>query len=229
MNAARSSRLAVLLLALAVSKGTAQSISSPYRFVESTQSGGLFAGYIAPSGSTVGLGPKSGPVAGLRYTIRLSGPFTVEAEVGYASSTRPVRDTVVVDSARQIVGEADSGLLIANAALRFNLTGPRTWHNLQPYVLFGAGAVMDVLGENGDDETVAADIRFDFGTTFAGQLGGGIEWFATDRLTLRIDARNALWKLKTPAPFLLGDFGEGTPGDEWVNNGFFTIGLSIHF
>ena len=229
MKAARGSGLVLLALALATNQSDAQSISSPYRFIETSQSGGLFGGALKAGGSTVGLQPRDGTVAGLRYTIRLSGPFTIEAEAGYLKSDRAVRDTVVVDSARQIVGETDVNLLLVNASLRFNLTGPRTWHSLQPFVAFGAGVGINLTGQQPVDELVPPDARYDFGTSFAGQVGGGIEWFATDRLSLRADARSLLWKAKTPAPFLRGDFGARTPADEWVNNGLFTLGLAFHF
>lgn len=219
----------VLLLALATTETTGQSIPSPYRFIETSQSAGPFGGLLEAGGSTVGLQPRAGNVAGLRYAIRLSGPFTVEAEASYFKGDRAVRDTVVVDSARQIVGEAEVNLALVNAALRFNLTGPRTWHSLQPFIAFGAGVAIDLTGQKPVDELVPPDARYDFGTSFAGQLGGGIEWFATDRLSLRVDARSVLWKVKTPAPFLRGEFGQRTPADEWVNNGLFSLGLAIHF
>jgi hypothetical protein len=207
----------------------AQSIQSPYRFVDKTQAVSAFAGYVATGKGSVGLGPKSGPLFGTRYSIRLSGPFNVEIEPAFFKSTRPVRDTTVVDSARQIVGEADIALLVVNGALRFNITGPRTWNRLQPFLLFGGGAAVDLSGSSPDDELVTGEARFDFGTSFAGAIGGGVEWFASDRLTVRFDARNALWKIKTPLAFLADDFGANTPGEEWVQNGWFTVGFSLRF
>lgn len=214
---------------LAVETASGQNINSPYRFVEDAQSGGGFGGYIYPARGTVGLGPEAGPVGGVRYTIRLSGPFTVEADAGYFSSRRPVLDTIVVDSARQRVGTADLGLLLVNGSLRFNLTGARTWHRLQPFAVFGAGVAVDLSGSSPADEDLAADVRYDFGTSFAGQLGGGMEWFPTDRLTVRLDARNALWKITTPLPFQRGVLALRTPADEWVQNGYFSVGLTLHF
>lgn len=225
----RSSAFAVLFLIACLGRGAAQGIQSPYKFIEPTQSGSLWAARVIAGGSTVGLQPKDGTGAGGRYSIRLSGPFSAEAELGYIKSTRAVVDTVVVDSAFQSAGVADVGLLLVTGALRFNLTGARTWHGLQPFVVFGAGAAADLMGINGDDDKVAADVRFDFGTSFAGILGGGMEWFATDRLTLRLDARNALWKVKTPAAFPRSRLAGQVPPDEWVQNGFFSLGVALHF
>ncbi|HSL70809.1 MAG TPA: hypothetical protein VK864_11250 [Longimicrobiales bacterium] len=220
---------ALVLAGMISAPGSGQTIRSPYRFIDHSQAGGPFAGYIFTTEGTVGLAPKGGPIAGGRYGIRLSGPFLVEGEVGYFTSTRPVRDTVVVDSVRQQVGSADFSMLLATAALRFNFTGPRTWHGLQPYVQLGGGAAIDLSGESPDDEKVAADVRYDFGTSFAGHLGGGIEWYPSDRITFRVDARNVLWKITTPISFLQGELGETTPVDEWVQNGFLTLGIALHF
>ena len=212
-------------------QAAAQAINSPYRFIDQKQSGGPFAGYLLTSEGALGLAPKSGPIFGGRYTIRLSGPFVVEADLGYFNSTRSVLDTVVVvaDSARRTVGETDFSAVHAIGSLRFNITGPRTWHGLQPFLLFGAGAVVDLSPSTDLDDDISADARFDFGTSFAGQLGGGIEWFPSQRLTVRIDARNLLWKITTPTGFLLGEFGARTPGDEWLQNGQFSAGISLHF
>jgi hypothetical protein len=184
---------------------------------------------VTSSRGTIGLAPQGGPVVGLRYNIRLSGPFTVEGEVGYLGSKRAVRDTVAVDGERQKVGEADLTLMVLMASVRFNLTGPRTWHQLQPFVTFGVGAALDLSGTSAEDERVAPDVRFDFGTSFAGYFGGGIEWFPRDRLSLRVEARNVLWKVNSPFPFLTGPLGVETPEDEWIQNGFFMVGFAIHF
>jgi len=221
---------ALLLLVAGLFAGVpAQQINSAYRFIDESQAAGLWAGYMLADRGDAGFGPKSGPVFGGRYSIRVSGPFQIEVEGAYIPATRAVLDTAVVDSMYERVGEADMNMALLNGSLRFNLTGARTWHNLQPFFAFGAGAVLDLSGENGADADVPADARFDLGTRFAGQLGGGIEWFATRQLTVRLDARNVLWKISTPDPFLLGRLGEETVADEWLQNGMFSLGLSLRF
>jgi hypothetical protein len=222
----------VLLVGVALASPStinAQSIQSPYRFVDKTQAVSIFAGYVATTKGSVGLGPESAPLIGARYSIRLSGPFVIELEPAFFKSTRDVRDTTVVDSARKVVGEGDVALLVVNGGLRFNITGPRTWNRLQPFLLFGGGAAIDLSGSSPDDDLVTAEARFDFGTSFAGAIGGGVEWFASDRFTVRLDARNALWKIETPLAFMADAFGANTPGDEWVQNGWFTVGFSLRF
>jgi hypothetical protein len=225
----RSVLLSLAGLLAAQMSAHAQSIPSSYRFIDQSQGAGLFAGYISTTKGTVGLGPKAGPTAGARYSIRVSGPFTLELDGSYFTSKRPVLDTTLVDSARVVVGEADFSLLMGNVGLRFNLTGPRTWHGIQPFALFGGGMAADLSGTSADDEKVTAEARFDFGTSFAGQLGGGIEWFPSDQLTFRVDARNVLWKIKAPLALVSDSFGGALPASEWAQNGWFTVGLTLRF
>ena len=217
-----------LACALLPAPAAGQAIRSPYRYLERTQSGGLFAGYVATDRGSLELGPGPGPIFGARYGIRLSGPFAVEGEVGLLPTSRYVVDLQEPEGAETPIPvrlrEADISLLQLMAALRFNLTGPRTYRNLQPYLLAGAGAAFSVSDEETTD--LDPDERFDFGTTFAGQLGGGIEWFAMRRLALRLDGRLLFWELDYPRAFSeLGDVSS----EEWVQNFYFSVGAAIHF
>jgi hypothetical protein len=72
-------------------------------------------------------------------------------------------------------------------------------------------------------------VRFNFGTSFAGQLGAGVEWYLAPRWSVRADARAALWKLTHPTAFRLGERGALVPPDEWENNTLLSAGISMHF
>jgi hypothetical protein len=220
---------ALAALGLGAGPTSAQAITSPYRFLDRGQSIGPFAGYIAASKGSIGFGPSSGPVFGARYGIRITGPFTLEAEAAYFPTTRAVLDTVPADTTVEVVGEADLALAIAWAALRFNLTGPRTFHGVQPFLLFGGGAAIDVAGDAAAEEDLAPDVRFDFGTSFAGELGAGIEWFLSPSAALRLDGRNLLWRLKTPLPFLQGARSLVFTDREWAQNFQLSAGFSLYF
>jgi hypothetical protein len=219
--------LTVAVLAPVTAAG--QRIASPYTFLETSQSISPFAAYFATGGGSIDLGPSAGVMFGARYGIRISGPFTLEAEAGFFPGTRAVLDTVPSDTTLRQIGEADFTALALQAGLRFNLTGPRTWHRLQPFVLFGGGVVLDFSGASLVDDDLPSDVRFEFGTTFAGQFGGGIEWYPSERLSMRLDARNVLWKLTTPEGFLTGDRALSIPGDEWTQNFMMSAGFAIHF
>lgn len=220
---------ALALLGFGARSADAQTIRSPYRFIEESQSGSLWVGYLAADRGEVGLGPEAGVALGGRYSIRLSGAFTVEADAGLFSSSRTVLDTAVVDSEFRRVGDVDFRAILVNGSLRFNLTGARTWHSLQPFVLFGAGAAVDVSPSAVISQSLPADTRYDFGTSFAGQLGGGVEWFPARRLTLRADVRDIFWKISTPSGFLISRLAETTTRDQWTQNFLFSAGAALHF
>jgi hypothetical protein len=206
-----------------------QRINTPYRFFEQKQAVGFSVGYVSTDKGSLGLGPESGMVFGPRYHIRLSGPFFVEAEALYFPTTRAVLDTAVVDSAFRNVGEASTSLAFLQASLRFQVTGQRTWNSILPFVLLGVGVGIEASGDDEADEVIPGEARFDFGTTFAGQLGAGIEIFPAERLAIRIDARNLLWQLKTPQGLTEVDIGRTVPSEEWTNNLTASIGISFHF
>src|SRR5690606_12822379 len=129
--------------------------------------------YISTSKGPLGLGPESTPAFGGRYGITVTGPFVLEVELMFSPATRAVLDTAFTsgpDSAHVVAGEADMNLLLGMANLRFNVTGARTWYNLQPFVIFGGGIITDLAGDSPADEDVAADARLEFGTSFAGQV-----------------------------------------------------------
>jgi hypothetical protein len=197
--------------------------------VESTHAISPFVGYVATGRGALQLGPKSGPFAGARYGIRFSGPLTAEGDVSFLSSTRTVLDTIPGDTTLRAVGEADVQLLSTQVGLRFNITGPRTYHGLQPYVAAGAGMVLDMANQSPDEEDLASDVRLDFGARVAAHVGGGIEAFLSPGLSIRVDARTLLWKVTTPQPFLFGVTALTRPPDEWVQNFFLSGGIAIHF
>ena len=219
------------LLLAAVSGAEAQRINTPYRFFEETQAAGIFVMPISPDKGAIGLGPDKGTAFGARYHIRMSGPFFIEGELLYFPTTRAVLDTAVVDSAFERVGEAKTAIALGQASLRFNITGQRTWNRLLPFVLLGVGIAAEVRDDDAAEEDVASEARFDFGTTFAGQIGAGIEFFPVDRLAVRIDARNLLWQLKTPEGLAARGslVGRTLAENEWANNLAASIGVSIHF
>lgn len=207
----------------------AQRVESPYRFIDASQEGGAFVAYVAADKGAVGLGATSGPAFGARYTIRISGPFMLDVEGMYFPTERAVLDTVVVDSAFRSIGTARQQLVIGTAALRLNLTGNRTWHGFIPFVAFGGGGVLEAGSDDEDFEVTPVDAKAEFGTSFAGSLGAGFQYFPSERLSIRVDGRNLLWKVETPAALRRGNLGATMPADEWLQNLTASVGVSIHF
>lgn len=210
----------------------AQQIQSPFRYVEERQALSPFVGSVSTGRGFLELGPESGTMFGLRYNIQISGPITLEAEIGYLPSTRTVfrvaatqeQDSAAVPTL-EAVRTSDLKLLDAVAAMRFNLTGQRTWRGLMPYLVFGGGGVFAFEDSDAAGNGIPADEQFEFGTSFAGALGAGVEWFASRRLTVRVDARDLLWKLETPTAL----FGTDVPDSEWVQNFVLSAGVGFRF
>ena len=238
----RSALLAVLALAGSTVSARAQSITSPYDFVETSQALRAIGAYVATDRGAIDIGPGSGLAAGLGYTIRLSGPFTVDVRALFLPTTRRVYsvvDPAEADSAAiardpteglELVGEADLSLVIADASLRFDITGPRTWHRLQPFVLIGVGGVLRVASDNAVEESLPADmpeLRARFRNGFTGNVGAGVEWHASDRLTLVAEARDVLWKIHVPDGFFVS--GRNIDNEEWVQTAHLSLGLAFRF
>jgi opacity protein-like surface antigen len=219
------------MLAVFAASADAQRIDSPYQFLDHGQFGGIWGGHVQASDGRLDMGPQPAPIFGNNYANRVSGPFALYVDVGYMPSTRTVRDTTfeAADSLYTSLGEADINLLTAMGNLRFNLTGSRTWNGLQPFVIVGAGMALDLASGSEIEEDLQPDQRFDFGTSFAGQLGAGVDWFATPRMSVRVEARDMFWKLPVPEAFLFTENGAGLPGSDWVQNFALAAGLSIHF
>lgn len=206
----------------------AQQIPSPYRFIEETQSAGAFGGYLWTTNEAPDLGPRSAPMVGLRYSIRLSGPVAGELSLGFAPSERTVFTNVAAsgDTTAVVLQEAgvtDMSILLAEAGLRFSLTGARTWNGLAPYVIGAGGIVADLAGR--ESVELDDDERFDFGPGLAVALGAGTEWFVGQRFSLRAEVRDQIWRLSIPSGLRAATDEE----TRWTNNFGFTVGAALHF
>jgi hypothetical protein len=219
------------LLLIPALPASGQRVTSPYRFLEHVQGAGAYVGYLNTSEGLLEAGPKSAPTFGVHWGYAISGPVRLTAEAGLTPTTRTVRDTVFLaaDSLFREIGEADMLLLSVLANVRLDLTGQRTWNGLQPFILTGAGAVIDLSGSDEIEEPLASTARFDFGTSFAGQIGGGVEWYPNTRFSMRADARSVLWKLDVPEAFQLTAAGRNIVESRWEMNVLLALGFSIHF
>lgn len=211
------------------SAAAAQVIPSPYRFIETRQELGGFAGYFRVDAGAFEFGPDGGPQVGVRYGIRVNGPIAFEGLASFVAGQRAVIDPNRAEGGRQ-VGEADAQIGLLEAALQFNIVGERTWRGLGPYALAGGGVAFDLAGRQEIDNVIEADDRFEFGTTFLGHLGGGLRWIPGEHWVLRGDARFTLWQLGTPEGYLRSDRDLGKVEEsEWVSGLALTVGVAYRF
>jgi hypothetical protein len=230
----------VLLAALGATAAPAasQSITSPYDFVEHSMAFWTFGTAVLTDRGALDVGPGSGYGGGVGFSARISGPFNVDARVAYLPTSRRVFRTVPVDSAAvranpraglEEIGTADLSVLLMDASLRFDITGPRTWYRLQPYALIGAGGVLRVSSENRieGDLPEGSDLLVRFENGFTGHVGAGVEWHLSDRFTIRADARDILWKVHIPDGFLVD--GRNVDQEQWVQTAHLSLGVGFRF
>ena len=239
----RSLLAAAILTALGLA-GTApagaQDIASPYDFVEGSHALYGFGAAVFTDRGTLDTGPGSGYAAGIGYNFRISGPFNLGVRASFFPTGRRVyTDSATVADSLALradpmtgltqVGTADLSLLLLDASLRFDVTGPRTWHRIQPYVVMGGGGALVLSQPNTGEDQLPPDaqlqVRFRNGWT--GHVGAGFEIYLTEHLTARIDARDVLWKIHIPQGFL-------TPGrvidtEQWVQSAHLGLGLTFRF
>ena len=194
----------------------AQSIPSPFEYLERRQELGGFFGTMDAGTGRFDYGPSGGITYGARYALELTGPLALEGLAGVVEGDRNVVDPSRVEGDR-IIGESSTRILTLDAGLRFTFTGRRSWHGLAPFISLGGGIALDLKNASELDETLLPADVFDFGNSFHGTLGAGTRWFVTDRIAARVDGIFSLWKLDTPPGFSdpNRDF-ESVADGEWV-------------
>ena len=220
----RSSFPAVLaFLLVGGSTADAQTVPSPFNFIEGRQEVGLIFGAVDAATGRFGYAPKGGRLFGGRYGIELSGPLSLEGVTTVISGERDIINPGR-DEGDRVVGEADVLLTTVDARFKFSLTGDRMWHRISPFIVAGGGVVFDAAGDSEADELILPEDRFSFGTSFYGTTGLGVRWFVTDRFALRADGTFSLWKVGTPPGFSdpVRNFPNVEEG-EWLRS----LGLTI--
>lgn len=233
---------ATLLAVLAVGASvpavlTAQTVPSPYEFIERSQDLGGYAAWLLTDRGSADLGPKSGPTYGLHYGIRLSDPLGFGAVAGFMRAERDVIDPSA-EGGPATLGTSEFTLVMLAGRLQLNLTGARTWHDLQPYVLIGLGVAFDATGSptcgltsTELQCTLDPDERFGFNTSVMGQAGIGTAWLPSQRFGLRLTLHDNIWRIEAPPGFLDPELELETfpPEKEWLNNIQLTAALSYWF
>jgi hypothetical protein len=230
----RTALSAALLLAsglLVATPGSAQSIDSPYRFIEGRHEAGLFVASVPGNRGTLELAPGGGTLFGVRYGLEISGPFALEFGGFFLPTDRRVRVPNAEGDGIDDLGSADALVGAIDGRLRFTLTGARTWNRLAPFVSMGGGVARNFSGRIEAEAELPTDVRTTFGPSFMGTLGAGTRVFLSEKLVLRLDATAHYWKQGTPQSFRFLDEEAVGPivDQEWPAVGAFTVGLSWRF
>ena len=209
--------------------------NSPFRDLEHTQEFSFYSGYYKAKKDPAQVAPRSGPVIGMHYQWRASGPLSITADLSRVATDRTVRDPEAPafcngDSTRscKIIDDFRWPVYFADVGAALNVTGGRSFKRLVPQLKGGIGIATDfhTKPDVGD---------FAFGTLFAFHWGGGILWTPGGRYQVRLDYMNHLFQLKYPELYYrAADDGTRilTPSDDhsiWLNNPRLTIGISYLF
>jgi hypothetical protein len=187
---------------------------SPYRDVRFGSSITPLFGRLGGDGGEARVGPHHGNTYGIRFGFRMSGFIEGGISASYMDLERFIVDAD--DSvATRVSGPVSQSVVTIEAALQFNITGGKTWHNIQPFFTGGLGYA---LSSSTDQDTSG----FDFGKRFSISPGVGLRYFLGQRIQLRLEARRHFWKLKYPASFL--DEPDEEPGSEDDPNAVITSG-----
>lgn len=194
---------------------------SPYHDLRATHQFTLSAGYLAGAGGRVGVGPRQGPLVGLRYSLSLG---AVELNLGLHSANL---DRHMVNPAappdQRDAGVARQSVLLADGGFNLRLTGAKTWHGLMPYVGMTTGAAM---GGPVDQDTSGFSFsrRFQFGPHL------GVRYYGLGALSLWVEGWDPMWRLLYPLSFTTGAtpvLSSSDPVREWVHNPTLLVGFSL--
>jgi hypothetical protein len=229
------------MVALALGSGALQAQvgydphSSPYRDLRQTQELTAFSGYFRAKADPARVAPQSGPIIGVLYQWRPSGPMHLNASFSRVSSQRRVLDpdlpgtcTGVPAGDCKLIDTFRWPLYFIDGGLALSLTGARSFYHLMPEIKLGAGAATDfhTQPDVGD---------FAFGTRFAFNWGAGIRWVPGGALQVRADLSNHLYAIKYPRTYYVAApdqsviFTNKQSQTAWLNNPSFTLGFSYLF
>lgn len=202
---------------------------SPFRDIERRQSVTAFAGWYAAGKDPAGVTPRSGPMLGARYDVRIGGPALFTGRFATVWSERQVLDPEQAPGDGRELGIREQGLYLADVGLTVNLTGQKSWHSLVPYTQLGVGVASDFKGRDVGG--------FKFGTTFAFNFGGGVRWVPRDRWEVRADLADWLYQIDYPETYYIPTTTGGNDAvlrssqakSVWKHNLALTIGGSYSF
>jgi len=201
---------------------------SPYIDLEYRQEFTLFGGYYNAGTDQVGVAPKSGPMFGVRYDLRLGGPASLTSKLAYVQGERTIIDPRRPASTRVVDRNAAWPIYIWDVGISLNLTGQRSYHRFVPFVTSGLGIATDLKGN--------ADVgAWRFGTPFALSFGGGIKWVPAGNIQVRADVIDQLYQIKYPNSYYISA-SDGTSvlrlndaKSDWTSNIGLSLGISYLF
>ena len=202
---------------------------SPFRDLEYKQEVSLFTGYFHAGKDAAGVAPRSAPMIGARYEVRVGGPAQFTVRVARIGSERQIIDPTRAASQRNVGGPQSWPLWSGDLSLTLNLTGQKSFHQIVPVLNAGAGVFSDFKSK-------ADTGGFKFGTTFAFAYGAGVRWVPGGRWQARVDLTDYAYQINYPESYYLTNTSDSTAvlkasqaTRAWKQNLALTIGASYLF
>lgn len=228
--------LAAAMLAVLAGPAAAQQVGyppdrSPFEDFEPRHELALQFGTNFSQRDPAGVAPHGGLVTGVRYQWRAGGPAHLFASFSHINAVRTVLDPNQPPATRNL-GERDWPFYALDLGLAMALTGPKTWHRLQPSINAGVGVVSDF--ETKPDVANG----FKFGTRFAFNWGGGVRYVTGGRWAFRADVQNRLFTVAYPASYFTPPSDAAVPPiitsqtqakSSWTNHAGLTFGIAYVF
>jgi hypothetical protein len=198
---------------------------SPYKDRDYNRDWTLFGGQFSAEGDPLGVAPNSGPIAGIRWQMHMTGPIYFGVRLAGASVER-----TIIDPAKRIaertVGTEKVPMAFADIELEMSLTGHKTWHGLAPFVNGGFGFVGDLRGAN--------DVgSYRFGVPFTMTLGTGVSWTPARNWSVRVDWSNFIYRIQYPTTYYLkvtedpAPLPAGAARSFWRRNPALMVGVTL--
>jgi hypothetical protein len=234
----RISRIVLAILALSAGTASAQSVPSPFRYIERPSSVEILGGYLftdptveIDSLRSAEFGAQSAPMVTARFNRRLGGPLSGNVGLSFIASDRKVisaaegQDSAFVQPLE--TGETVSApILMLEGGLRFHVTGDRTYRGFAPFLAVTGGVATELGGTAGAERELPEDERFDFGPAFAVGGAAGLDVFLSQRVSLRTELSYRIWRLGVPQGFATG---RNADIDVWKGNAGVSVGAAFHF
>lgn len=219
------------LFAVAIAQGARAQVGhdparSPFRDITTQQGLGGFVAAFRGNRARPGVGWREGMGLGIRFHTRLSPALDFTGTLSRISTSRAVLN--VTDSTQpRDGGTLDAALLGLDVALTLNLTGPKTWRRLAPYLSLGAGILAPT-------STVQDRSGYKAGSNFALVPALGVRWFASRRLVVGAEARDFYFRYEWPRSYFVPTDGRpavltGSRNQQWTHNLAWSLGIQYNF
>jgi hypothetical protein len=228
-TAAAAMTLAVSIAALpeaAAAQVGHSPLHSPYHDLRVRHQFTFMGGFLGGGGGSAGVGPRDGPVGGMRYSLSLSAPLEMMIGLYGGQLTRHLVDPTAPVGKRD-AGTANQSVFLADVGFSLRITGAKTWHGLAPYVGFSLGVA------NGS--TVLEDNSgFSFNHPFQFGPHLGVRYYPSNSVSLWVEGWDPMWRLRYPLTFFAATTGSTPVLDpsvhgqtQWAHNPTLLVGLGF--